>query len=225
MAFVAPAVFQAAGPTAASIQGTVDAFRAALGDPNNANNPGPLSSGRREINWDGGDPNIMDTTPPVTPFNVFLNTRGASSPHRGSAFRRPPHRAWLCSSIIRPTPPSSRPSARRGCSLRWEATLPTAVFFIPGTNGARPATVSGFGAVFTDVDQPDGRTETQGQHTDRVFRSRTASGFSAVLSRPRQAMQACPSLVSNSTTRASRRSRSRPMRPRAGMMIPGMTSS
>ena len=37
--FVAPAVFQAAGPTADSIQSTVDAFRAALGDPNNGNNP------------------------------------------------------------------------------------------------------------------------------------------------------------------------------------------
>ena len=36
--FVAPAVFQAAGPTASSIQSTVDAFRAALGEPNNANN-------------------------------------------------------------------------------------------------------------------------------------------------------------------------------------------
>ena len=42
-------VFQAAGPTAASIQGTVDAYRAALGAPN-ANNPGPLPGGRREIN-------------------------------------------------------------------------------------------------------------------------------------------------------------------------------
>ena len=40
---VAPTVFQAAGPTADSIQGTVDAFRAALGDPNNGNNPGPLN--------------------------------------------------------------------------------------------------------------------------------------------------------------------------------------
>jgi hypothetical protein len=30
------------------------------------------------------------------------------------------------------------------------------VFFIPGTNGEEPATVRGFGAVFTDVDQPDG---------------------------------------------------------------------
>ena len=27
---------------------------------------------------------------------------------------------------------------------------------MPGTNGAVPATVTGFGAVFTDVDQPDG---------------------------------------------------------------------
>ena len=72
-----PVVFQAAGPTAASIQSSVDAFRAALGDPNNANNPGPLPTGRREINWDGGDPNILDTTAPVTPFNVFLNIRGS----------------------------------------------------------------------------------------------------------------------------------------------------
>jgi hypothetical protein len=31
-----------------------------------------------------------------------------------------------------------------------------AFFFVPGTNGADPATVSGFGAVFTDVDRPDG---------------------------------------------------------------------
>src|SRR5262245_24084687 len=40
--------------TPASIQATVDAFRAALGNPNNANNPGPIIGGRREINWDGG---------------------------------------------------------------------------------------------------------------------------------------------------------------------------
>ena len=29
-------------------------------------------------------------------------------------------------------------------------------FFIPGTNGGTPATTVGFGAVFSDVDQPDG---------------------------------------------------------------------
>ena len=52
-----PLVFQAAGPDAASIQGAVDAFRASLGD-NNVNNPGPIQKGRREINWDGGNPNL-----------------------------------------------------------------------------------------------------------------------------------------------------------------------
>src|SRR5262245_11699304 len=72
---VPPIIFQAAGPTADSIQSTVDAYRAALGDPNNANNPGPLPSGRREINWDGGNPTVDVTTPPVTPFNVFLDSR------------------------------------------------------------------------------------------------------------------------------------------------------
>src|SRR5213075_2315965 len=71
-----PKVFQAAGPTVASIQSTVDEYRAALGQPNNGNAAGPLTSGRREINWDGGGANNT-TTAPVTPFNVFLNTRGA----------------------------------------------------------------------------------------------------------------------------------------------------
>src|SRR5258707_12653171 len=47
-----PLVFQAAGPDSTSIQGAVDAFRAALGN-NNGNNAGPLQKVRREINWDG----------------------------------------------------------------------------------------------------------------------------------------------------------------------------
>ena len=36
------------------------------------------------------------------------------------------------------------------------SNITDALFFIPGSNGASPATVTGFGAVFTDVDQPDG---------------------------------------------------------------------
>ena len=44
---------------------------------NNLNNPGPIQKGRREINWDGGNPNLLDTTAPVTPFIMFLNTRGS----------------------------------------------------------------------------------------------------------------------------------------------------
>ena len=75
---VPPLVFQAAGPNAASIQSAVDAFRAVPGlEFNNGNNPGPIQKGRPEINWDGGNPNVLDTTAPVTPFNTFLNTRGS----------------------------------------------------------------------------------------------------------------------------------------------------
>src|ERR1044072_7900884 len=74
--FVPPAVFQAAGPNIASIQGTITDFRAALGDPVNGNTLKELDSGRREINWDGAVPTDV-TPPPVNPFNPFLNTRGA----------------------------------------------------------------------------------------------------------------------------------------------------
>src|SRR5262249_14161507 len=86
-AAAAPVVFSASGPNAASIQGSVDAFRAALGNPNNANNPGPLSSGRREINWDGGGPAVP---PAGTPFTAFQNIRGATFTTPGTGFVQAP---------------------------------------------------------------------------------------------------------------------------------------
>ena len=64
----APVTFSASGADAASIQASVDAFRNAVGNPNNANNPGPLPGGRREINWDGGG---VTTTISPTPFAGF----------------------------------------------------------------------------------------------------------------------------------------------------------
>ncbi|HET6844805.1 MAG TPA: hypothetical protein VFK06_24450, partial [Candidatus Angelobacter sp.] len=87
--FVPPAVFQAAGPKAASIQSTVDEFRAALGD-NNGSVAAMFPSGRREINWDGGNPNVTATTDPVTPFNVFLNNRGAQFTTPGTGLSQAP---------------------------------------------------------------------------------------------------------------------------------------
>ena len=103
LGFVAPAVFQAAGPTASSIQSMVDAFRAALGEPNNADNPSQ-STGRREINWDPDVPGTFPpdqepdeiwqirrtTTQPVTPFNVFLNSRGAQFTTSGAGLSQGP---------------------------------------------------------------------------------------------------------------------------------------
>jgi hypothetical protein len=53
------------------------------------------------------------------------------------------------------------------------SNITEASFSIPGTNGTVPATVRGFGAVFTDVDQPDGvgagakRASTRIQYFDR----------------------------------------------------------
>src|SRR5256885_9944575 len=69
--FIAPTVFQAAGPAKAAIQNTVDQYAAALGLPNNGNN-GAQDNGHREINWDGRD---VVTNGPL--FDGFLVTRGA----------------------------------------------------------------------------------------------------------------------------------------------------
>src|SRR5262249_305662 len=60
----------------AAFTANVDAFRAALGGGNNGNAPGPLASGRRGINWDGGT--ATDGTVATPPFLVFQNTRGAT---------------------------------------------------------------------------------------------------------------------------------------------------
>jgi hypothetical protein len=167
--FVAPTVFQAAGPNSASIQSTVDAFRAALGNINNGNAPGPLASGRREINWDGGGANT--TTDPVTPFNVFLNTRGGQFTTPGIGLTQAPPSggpqgglATLFGNATYGTAFSTFSPVRLFTPVGSNIT--NSLFFLPGSNGSVPATVSGFGAVFTDVDQPDG-SGPGGKHGNR----------------------------------------------------------
>src|SRR6266513_4172538 len=156
-----PAVFQAAGPDAASIQSSVDAYRAALGNPNNLNNPGPLQTGRREINWDGGNPNILDTTAPVTPFNTFLDTRGSQFTTPGLGLSQAPPSGGIQGGLaVLFGNPSYGKIFRAFSKSRLftpvGSNITEASFFIPGTNGTVPATVRGFGAIFADVDQPDG---------------------------------------------------------------------
>jgi hypothetical protein len=157
-----PLVFQAAGPDAASIQSAVDAFRAVPGlEFNNGNNPGPIQKGRREINWDGGNPNVLDTTAPVTPFNTFLNTRGSQFTTPGLGLSQAPPSGGPQGGLAVLFGNPTYGTAFRAFSLSRLFTpvgsnITEALFFIPGTNGNAPATVRGFGAVFTDVDQPDG---------------------------------------------------------------------
>ena len=157
-----PLVFQAAGPDATSIQGAVDAFRAALGD-NNLNNPGPIQKGRREINWDGGNPNLLDTTAPVNPFLVFLNNRGSQYKTPGLGLSQAPASGGLQGglAVLFGNPNYAkifRTFSRSRLFTPVGSNITEASFSIPGTNGNAPATVRGFGAVFTDVDQPDGTT-------------------------------------------------------------------
>ena len=135
-----PAVFQAAGPDASSIQSTVDAFRAALGGPN-GNNPGPLPP-RVAARSTGTAPPLAPILPhPRLHRSTCSWTRAArASPRTDQAFPRRlrpagPKAALKCFSTIRPTPPSSAPSARCDCSLQWGATSPMLCFLYPAPMG------------------------------------------------------------------------------------------
>jgi hypothetical protein len=167
--FVAPTVFQAAGPSAASIQSIVDQYRAALGAVNNGNNPGQ-ASGRREINWDGGSPTNATTTLTGTSL-TFLNTRGANITTRGSGFVQAPP-AGLADTFGN----SSYATIFHAFSpLRLFSPIGSNVteveLSVPGSNGNTPATSTGFGVVFTDVDSPDGSNR----------RDRTGNRFASTL--------------------------------------------
>ena len=158
VAWAAPApaatIFSASGVDVASITATVNAFRAALGNPNNANNPGPLLSGRREINWDGGGPPVINGTAPVTPFTTFQDSRGATFTTPGTGLTQAAATGGLLSlDLINPTYGALfAPFSPNRLFAPIGSNITDGVFSIPGTGGTTPAGVMGFGAVFSDVD-------------------------------------------------------------------------
>jgi hypothetical protein len=156
-----PVVRTAAGVNAAAIQATVDQFRTDLGGALNPNNGQSFQTGRREINWDGVPDNL--SSPNFMP-NDFFNVnspRGvvlsATTPFDNSS-------AFLVSAKTgNPTNTAVRfgeidPSyanifqtfSPQRLFIARNATTTSVSFFIPGTK--IPATVSGFGVIFTDVD-------------------------------------------------------------------------
>src|SRR4026208_2482998 len=158
--FVPPAVFQAAGPNIASIQGTIADFRAALGDPVNGNALTELGSGRREINWDGAGPADL-STPPVNPFDTFLNTRGAQFTTPGVGLSQAPPSGGPQGGLVALFGNATYATTLRTFSAPRLFTpvgsnVTDAAFFVAGSNGSVRAAVTGFGVIFTDVDQPDG---------------------------------------------------------------------
>ena len=149
----APAVFQAAGPSAASILATVDQFKAAIGGSNNGNAAGPITGGRREINWDGGGSSA--TAPGVTPFDVFLISRGARVTTPGTGFVQAPP-AGLAATFANPSyEPAFAPFSLPRLFSPVGSNVSRLKFFLPG-GGELPASTSAFGAVFSDVDQQNG---------------------------------------------------------------------
>lgn len=158
--FAAPIVFEVGGSNnSSSIQSTVDSFRAALGNPNNGNASGPLFSGRREINWDGGGSTANAAV--GTPFNGFQNIRGGQFVTPGTGFVQAPASASGSSDDLGTFFGNATYDTTFGSFSLVRLFVPVgsnitdALFFIPGTAGSTPATVSGFGAVFTDVDLAD----------------------------------------------------------------------
>jgi hypothetical protein len=148
-AAAAPIIFSASGSDPASIQATVDAYRAVFGGVNNGNTAGTQADGRREINWDGGGAAAPSTTfpNPQTTFSARGNVN--TSPGGAVAQSGAPLPEF---GEINPTYPDifQTFSAPR-LFAPIGSNITDVHFTVPGTTDV-PAMSRGFGAVFTDVD-------------------------------------------------------------------------
>jgi len=131
----APIVFSGAGTNAASIQGVVDSYRATL------------ESNRREIDWDGGG--LQTTTNAGTPFNGFLNSEGVLFTTPGPGFIQATPEGLAS---INPTYGGFETFSPFRLFTPVDSNITDVLFYTPGSNGADAVTISGFGAIFSDVD-------------------------------------------------------------------------
>ncbi len=126
----------------------MDEFRALLGEPRNGGNVGPQAAGRREIGWDGV-PAQFNNGDNLFPGDFFNTTSklGAIVATTGTGFRND-------STLITGVDPAYDEqfnffSANKIFSAVGSQIIDV-TFRVPGTT--TPALVSGFGAVFSDVD-------------------------------------------------------------------------
>lgn len=154
----ATVVFEASGETPADIQDAVDDFRDFLG-PLNPNAIGSFPSGRREINWDAvPDQFAAPNNLPAGFFNsnsprgVVFFTNGMG--FQVSADDDNPTGAPILFGNIHPgfLQRLTTFSPQRLFTALGSNVLET-LFFVPGST--TPATVAGFGVVFTDVNRAD----------------------------------------------------------------------
>ncbi|WP_454061138.1 PEP-CTERM sorting domain-containing protein [Candidatus Nitrospira salsa] len=183
-ALIAPSLANAVSTTFydndADISNTVSAFQAALGDPDNGSAPDPLPNGRRQINWDAG----------IVPFNMpgdFFNSRVT----RGAVFSTPNHSQFLVSndgfdnefdSINATYPDQFDTFSAPRLFTPFGTNVLDMNFFVSGRN--IPGTVSGFGAIFTDIDLPDSTKldffDTQGQSLISLYAPTNPQGLSFI---------------------------------------------
>lgn len=150
-------VFSATGATAGDIAGTVDAFRATLGDLN-PNEPVNFTSGRRQINWDAAPDSV--SAPNAFPGDFF--NFNASPRARGIEFSTPGNGFQLSATVasaegIDFTNINSQydeifePFSAERLFTPIDSNITDVHFFDPADQ-TTPAGVSGFGVVFSDVD-------------------------------------------------------------------------
>lgn len=146
-----PTVITAAG----DIQSALDDYRSLLG-VNNGGAAGSQASGRREINWDGVPDDFA--APNFLPAD-FFQARGArfDTPGDGvqvSADSDNPSGALPSFGNVNPTYQQIFPpfSAERIFSPMG-SNIVDLTFYVPGST--TPAVVSGFGAVYIDVDKEE----------------------------------------------------------------------
>ena len=147
-AWAGPVVREASGPTVASIQAAVDQFRADLG-PNNGVIAGSQPGGRREINWDGGGAAAAPTFD-GTVLTRFV-ARGARMVTLGTGFETSGAPSAEFDDINPSYSAQFAPFSPPRLFIATGTNVLDVLFNVPG-NGTIPAGVTGFGAVFTDVD-------------------------------------------------------------------------
>lgn len=141
------------------IETAVEQYRQLLGGNNNGGDPGSKGSGYREINWDSLPDELSDPNPYVPDFfnapeaprarGIVLNTPGTAL--MVSADSDNPYGALPRFGSINPQYADSfKTFSEERLFSPVGSNIVNITFFVPGTT--TPATVRGFGAVYTDVD-------------------------------------------------------------------------
>ena len=153
-ASAAPTVRTAAGAGAGAIQDTVNQFRADLGGGLNPNQATTFETGRREINWDGVPDDFAAPNPLPPDFFNVNSPRGVVFSTPGAGFQVSSNNASgvpvRFGNINANYPNIFQTFTSERLFTALNSTQTTVNFFQAGTT--TPATVNGFGAVFTDVD-------------------------------------------------------------------------